>query len=214
MKITVFRGILKKSQVNEIWSIIVNSKMTVCVGLDKGQVDVNDFQTFELKINPFGKGPRSLMKIIGGIFRTKDSHYYVKSNSLNFNMTELGFQTYEAFLTHDDALNIINDLDDTSVAEFENLLKSLLGYHPDDKVKQTFEKLVEDLSNGHVLTNDDVLFTTLQEISSDVVFLSNAWNKILLIDKWLDKNPATKEFVKHYFTMQKSQQVLQQLRSK
>lgn len=130
--------------------------------------------------------------IIHNAYRAKPV-YHLKSNSFNFNMTELPFQTYISFLTEMDVDVILPTLPELKTYNgFTDHVKDVLNHIPNKEVKEFLINTLCKLLGGAL--NTDKLYNTLTKHHVELEDLSRIYNHMLIIGA-LSANETIRSFL-------------------
>lgn len=120
-----------------------------------------------------------LSGMINDAYRAKPV-YHLKSNSFNFNMSELPFQTYISFLTKTDVENILPTLPELkSFAGFTKHVKEILDHIPTKGVKELLVNTLHIMLGGSF--DADKLYNALTSLRTEIEDLSRLYNHMLII---------------------------------
>ena len=133
-----------------------------------------------------------LSGMINDAYRAKPV-YHLKSNSFNFSMTELPFQTYTSFLTGVDVDKILPTLPELKTyAGFTNHVKDVLDHIPTKEVNELLVDSLQLMLSGSFDT--DKFYNRLTSFHVEIEYLSRIYNHMLIIAGLVD-NETIRSFL-------------------
>lgn len=122
--------------------------------------------------------------MINDAYRAKPV-YHLKSNSFNFNITELPFQTYISFLTETDVNNFLPTFPELrSYTEFSSHVENVLNHYPTKDIKELLIYTLNMMLSGSF--DSDKLYNTLTSLQVEIEDLSRIYNHMLIISILVD----------------------------
>ena len=120
-----------------------------------------------------------LSGMINDAYRAKPV-YHLKSNSFNFNITELPFQTYTSFLTGVDVDKILPSLPELrSYTGFSTHVENVLNHYPTKDIKELLIYTLNMMLGGSF--DSDKLYNSLTSLHVEIEDLSRIYNHMLII---------------------------------
>ena len=111
--------------------------------------------------------------------------YHLKSNSFNFNITELPFQTYISFLTETDVNNFLPTFPELrSYTGFSTHVENVLNHYPTKDIKELLIYTLNMMLGGSF--DSDNLYNTLTSLQVEIEDLSRIYNHMLIISILVD----------------------------
>ena len=122
--------------------------------------------------------------MINDAYRAKPV-YHLKSNSFNFNITELPFQTYISFLTETDVNNFLPTFPELrSYTGFSTHVENVLNHYPTKDIKELLIYTLNMMLGGSF--DSDKLYNTLTSLQVEIEDLSRIYNHMLIISILVD----------------------------
>lgn len=215
---TSFQFLLEQTTANELNGVVLNASLG---GLQCHRYDVPLIDGYFVpgaiivEINNDNKD-ECLTKTLKTVFRTK-LHYSFKTNSLNFNLGELPFQTYRGYINQLDAEGFIKDIKDKSIKEFEDLVKLFINHYPEERLVTWLIKNLTAIGDLEKFNDDDFNtglnhFTSMPGVNLNQNDVSRISNQMLYIVAYANALPKGTEFLKAYLIHRKQSIVLDKLR--
>lgn len=196
-----FKFIIRNAAFKELVGIMAykpcGDKMQLAEILPPGALISTDETIGFLKFNLLFH--ESLIELVKATFRT-DVVYWFKSNSLNFNMSELPFQTYSAFITNRDAYSIYKE-------QFVNMTNEMFSehlnhfYNSSRGIGTENEIIIYRALRAIVANNLNYVkfYATLTEtMNLDIEEQSRFWNQLLIIGTTVFQNETKSDLLKSW----------------
>ena len=120
-----------------------------------------------------------LGRMINDVYKAKPT-YHLKSNSINFNITELPFQTYISFLTETDVDNLLPTFPELKTyAGFTSHVENVLNHIPTKEVNELLIHTLNMMLGGSL--DSDKLYNSLTSLHVEIEDLSRIYNHMLII---------------------------------
>lgn len=170
--LTIFYLALPERTFNQLNGITRNPQMELISIYNEGDIVLGCLKMTPTKDEHLGG-------MIHNAYKAKTG-YHLKSNSFNFNMTELPFQTYVSFLTETDVEMILPTFPELKTyAGFTDHVKDVLNHIPIKEVKEFLIHTLYQLLNDSLST--DKLYNTLTKHHVEIDDLSRIYNHMLII---------------------------------
>lgn len=120
-----------------------------------------------------------LGRMINDVYKAKPT-YHLKSNSINFNITELPFQTYISFLTETDVDNLLPTFPELrSYTGFSTHVENVLNHYPTKDIKELLIYTLNMMLGGSF--DSDKLYNALTSLQVEIEDLSRIYNHMVII---------------------------------
>lgn len=216
---TAFQFLLAQTIVNELNGLILNSNASI--NLQRYGSDLVDGYWVPGSLIFTVDNSRedsSLSKTVAQAFKA-ELQYNFNTNSINFSIGCLPFQTYRGWINLNDAKIIVGNLNDRSVRNLNDMLKIFLGHFSDDRLTTWLIKNLTVIADHEIFNHDDFNdglnhFTQMPTNKLYQEDTCRIHNQMMYIIAYVDSLSVGYEFIKAFLAHRKNKIVIDKLMNK